>query len=90
MQRIIEALSYDSLAAGQRENPQPPWSWSEDGLLLHDNLIYVHPPERRTSFIPSPLSPHLRLLPFLPIRPNLCRLQTPHAQRAPLTVAAIP
>ena len=26
MQRIIEALSHDSLAAGQRENPQPPWS----------------------------------------------------------------
>ena len=41
MQRIIEALSHDSLTAGQRENPQPPWSWSEDGLLLHDKLIYI-------------------------------------------------
>ena len=30
------------------------------------------------SSIPNPLSPHLRLLPFLPIPPNPRRLQTQH------------
>ena len=38
--RFISALEKDSLAQKYHENPPTPWSW-QDGLLLHDNLIYI-------------------------------------------------
>src|SRR5438477_9009857 len=38
--RFITALKTDPLATEYRDNPPQPWSW-QDGLLLHNNLIYV-------------------------------------------------
>ena len=38
--RFISALETDPLTEKYRDNPTSPWSW-QDGLLLHDNLIYV-------------------------------------------------
>src|SRR5947207_4840471 len=38
--RFISALEKDPLAQEYRDNPPKPWSW-QDGLLLHDNLVYV-------------------------------------------------
>ena len=38
--RFIDALRRDPIAQEHRENPKKPWSW-QDGLLLHDNLVYV-------------------------------------------------
>jgi RNase H-like domain found in reverse transcriptase/Reverse transcriptase (RNA-dependent DNA polymerase)/Integrase zinc binding domain/Chromo (CHRromatin Organisation MOdifier) domain/Integrase core domain len=39
-ERIIQALESDAVARQHRENPKKPWSW-QDGLLLHDNLVYI-------------------------------------------------
>ena len=39
--RFIKALEKDPLAQEYRDNPPKPWSWQDDGLLLHDNLVYV-------------------------------------------------
>src|SRR5436190_1267942 len=39
--RFIKALEKDPLAQDYRDNPPKPWSWQDDGLLLHDNLVYV-------------------------------------------------
>ena len=38
--RFITALEADPLAKQHRDNPPHPWSW-QDGLLLHDNLVYI-------------------------------------------------
>jgi len=38
--RFISALKKDPRAQEYRDNPPKPWSW-QDGLLLHDNLVYV-------------------------------------------------
>jgi RNase H-like domain found in reverse transcriptase/Integrase zinc binding domain len=38
--RFITALEKDPLATEYRDNPPKPWSW-QDGLLLHDGLVYV-------------------------------------------------
>jgi len=38
--RFVTALEKDPLAQEYRDNPPKPWSW-QDGLLLHDNLVYV-------------------------------------------------
>ena len=38
--RFIAALEKDPLAQKLREEPTEPWSW-QDGLLLHDDLVYV-------------------------------------------------
>ena len=38
--RFLTALEKDPLATEYRDYPPKPWSW-QDGLLLHDNLVYV-------------------------------------------------
>ena len=38
--RFISALESDPLSQNYRDNPPNRWSW-QDGLLLHDNLVYV-------------------------------------------------
>ena len=38
--RFISALKSDPLSQNYRDNPPNRWSW-QDGLLLHDNLVYV-------------------------------------------------
>ena len=46
IQRLIDALSSDPIAKDQRAssestNSKSKWSWSPEGLLLHDNLVYI-------------------------------------------------
>ena len=38
--RFLTALEKDPLATEYHDYPPKPWSW-QDGLLLHDNLVYV-------------------------------------------------
>lgn len=38
---ILEALRLDTTAQAHIDNPQPPWSKSDSGLLLHEGHVYI-------------------------------------------------